>query len=335
MKSFVALCLLFVCVYSAPAFNSELDAPWALFKRTYKRQYMSVEEEINRRSIWETNLAMIRNHNLEADLDMHTYTLKMNQFGDMTNAEFNKQMNGLDLSLKNKMTGLDHHTFLPPSNVELPPAVDWRTKGYVTPIKDQGQCGSCWAFSTTGSLEGQHFAKSSQLVSLSEQNLVDCSRSYGNMGCQGGLMDYAFQYIKMNKGIDTEVSYPYEARDDTCRFSTKTIGATDTGFVDIQSRNETALQTAIATVGPISVAIDASHGSFQFYHTGVYNEPACSPVQLDHGVLAVGYDTVNGQDYYIVKNSWGTSWGNLGYIWMSRNKNNQCGIATMSSYPLV
>jgi cathepsin L len=335
MKAFIALCLLFVCVYSAPTSNTELDAPWALFKRTFEKQYTSVEEEINRRSIWEANLAMIRNHNLEADLGVHTYTLKMNQFGDMTNKEFNKQMNGLDLSLKDKMSGLDRHTFLAPSNVALPAAVDWRTKGYVTPVKDQGQCGSCWAFSATGSLEGQHFAKTSQLVSLSEQNLVDCSGTYGNMGCNGGLMDYAFQYIKMNMGIDTETSYPYEARNDKCRFTAKNVGATDTGFVDIKSKNETDLQNAIATVGPISVAIDAAHSSFQFYHTGVYNEPACSQTQLDHGVLAVGYDTQNGKDYYIVKNSWGMSWGNQGYIWMSRNTMNQCGISTMASYPLV
>jgi len=335
MKAFIALCLLFVCAYSAPTSNVELDAPWALFKRVHEKQYSSVEEEINRRSIWEANLAMIRNHNLEADYGKHTYTLSMNRFGDMTNAEFKKQMNGLDLSLKDKLSGLDRHTYRAPANFVAPTSVDWRTKGYVTPVKDQGQCGSCWAFSATGSLEGQHFAKTQQLVSLSEQNLVDCSGKYGNMGCNGGLMDYSFQYIKENNGIDTESSYPYEARNDKCRFNARNVGATDTGFVDVPTKNEMALQNAIATVGPISVAIDAAHSSFQFYHSGVYNEPMCSSVQLDHGVLAVGYDSQNGQDYYIVKNSWGVGWGNQGYIWMSRNKNNQCGIATMSSYPLV
>jgi len=335
MKAFIALCLLFVCVYSAPTSNSLLDAPWALFKQTFQKQYGSTEEEISRRSIWESNLAYIRNHNLESDLGVHTYTLKMNQFGDMTNAEFNKQMNGLDLSLKNKVSGVNRQTYQAPANVQLPDSVDWRPKGYVTAVKDQGQCGSCWAFSTTGSLEGQHFAKTQQLVSLSEQNLVDCSSKYGNMGCNGGLMDYAFQYIKENNGIDTEPSYPYEARNGQCRFKAADVGATDTGFVDVAARDENALQSAIATIGPISVAIDASHSSFQFYHTGVYNEAACSPTQLDHGVLAVGYGSQNGDDYYIVKNSWGTSWGNDGYILMSRNKSNQCGIATMSSYPLV
>jgi cathepsin L len=323
MKAFIALCLLFVAVYSAPTFNVELDAPWVLFKRTHEKQYASTEEEINRRSIWEANLAKINKHNLEADLGLHTYTLGMNKYGDMTNEEFNKQMNGLDISLKDKISG-DRHTFRAPANFQNPDSVDWRTKGYVTPVKDQQQCGSCWAFSATGSLEGQHFAKTQQLVSLSEQNLVDCSQRYGNMGCNGGLMDYAFQYIKDNNGIDTESSYPYQARTLNCRFKPSDVGATDTGFMDIPSRDENALQTAIATIGPISVAIDASHSSFQLYRSGVYNEAMCSPTQLDHGVLAVGYGVLNDpvkgqQEYYIVKNSWSAGWGDKGYIKMARN----------------
>jgi cathepsin L len=318
--------------------DEQLNNQWALFKRVHEKQYQSVEEEAARRTIWEANLAKIEKHNLEHDLGLHTYTLGMNRFGDMTHEEFKKQMNGLKISANVDKTDFDHHTFMAPQNFELPASVDWRTKGYVTPIKDQGQCGSCWAFSATGSLEGQHFAKTQQLVSLSEQNLVDCSDKFGNMGCDGGLMDQAFEYIKANKGIDTEKSYPYEARDGKCRFKKADIGATDTGYTDIKAKNETDLQTAIATIGPISVAIDASQDSFQFYKSGVYNEPDCSSTELDHGVLAVGYDTTKDskkQDYYIVKNSWGTSWGQKGYIWMTRNKKNQCGIATMASYPLV
>jgi cathepsin L len=146
--------------------------------------------------------------------------------------------------------------------------LDWRDKGYVTDVKDQGQCGSCWAFSSTGSLEGQHFKATGQLVSLSEQNLVDCSTAQGNMGCNGGLMDQAFAYIKENKGIDTEDSYPYEAVDNQCRFQAETVGATDNGATDIKTKDESALQEAVATAGPVSVAIDAGHTSFQLYKRG-------------------------------------------------------------------
>jgi len=308
---------------------------WADFKQTHEKTYQHPTEEQKRKLIFADNLKRIEMHNYLHAKGLKSYTLGINKFADMEHEEFVKTFNGLRMS-SNTTDDNDRVTYLSPNiPLTLPDTVDWRAKGYVTPVKDQGQCGSCWAFSTTGALEGQTFRKTGKLISLSEQNLVDCSRKFGNNGCEGGLMDNAFKYIKANKGIDTEESYPYEAKDDTCHYNPGTSGAEDTGFVDVPAGDESKLQEIIATVGPVSVAIDASHPSFQLYHTGVYDEPQCDSQSLDHGVLAVGYGTLNGHDYWLVKNSWGKVWGEQGYIMMSRNKNNQCGIATMASYPLV
>lgn len=229
--------------------------------------------------------------------------------------------------------------FVEPANVKFPPSVDWRIDGAVTAIKDQGdECGSCWAFSTTGALEGQHFRKTGKLVSLSEQNLVDCSSVYGNEGCDGGWIENAFQYIKDNGGIDTEKTYPYKATENGCKFKKRVSGAIVNGYVDIPEGNESKLMAAIATIGPISIAMDSSHESFQFYSSGIYYEPKCQRRldKLDHAMLAVGYGTdKRTRDYYIVKNSWGTDWGDRGYIKMARNRKNHCGIATDAKFPLV
>ncbi|UJR12299.1 hypothetical protein I4U23_016476 [Adineta vaga] len=329
MKFLILLCAFLISGHCFPSSNES----WSLFKRVFKKRYSSTEEEINRRQIWEENVAMINKHNLEVDLGLHSYTLAMNQFGDLTNEEFRKQMNGYKISSDDEINSLNYQTFSTPENFVLPNEVDWRTKGYVTYVKDQGQCGSCWAFSTTGALEGQHFAKTSQLIPLSEQNLVDCSLL--NFGCNGGNQDLAYDYIKMHHGISSEESYPYFPERDICQFNKIHIAATITGYTRVKKHNETDLQAAIATIGPIAVSIDAGQGSFQFYSSGVYDEPNCSTKRLDHAVLAVGYGTLNNKDYYIVKNSWGASWGTRGYILMSRNKQNQCGIATSALYPLV
>jgi cathepsin L len=256
----------------------------------------------------------------------------MNVFGDLTFEEFKAAYLGTKLPKRNTTSA---STFLSPLNVhDLPDSVDWRTKGYVTGVKDQGQCGSCWAFSTTGSLEGQYFRNKGTLESFSEQQLVDCSGDYGNMGCNGGLMDQAFEYIE-KFGIERESVYPYTAQDGQCQYDASKVVTKVSSYVDIPTGNEAKLKEAVATQGPVSVAIDASNASFQFYRSGVYNERSCSSSQLDHGVLAVGYGTLSNNAYWLVKNSWGTSWGQQGYIFMTRDKNNQCGIATAASYPQI
>jgi len=317
----------FACCYAIPMPTEDMAVrtEFVQWMKSNSKAYLHDEFQV-RWTNWKANHKFVQEFNKQ----QLSFTVGMNQFADLSLAEFNAMYKGLkkiEVSIPEEVTIMD--------TVTLPASVDWRTKGVVTGIKNQGQCGSCWSFSTTGSLEGAHAIHTGSLVGLSEQNLVDCSQAEGNNGCDGGLMDDAFQYIINNHGIDTEASYPYTAQDGTCQYNAANCGSTLAAYQDVQSGSESALQVASATIGPVSVAIDASHNSFQLYTSGVYYEPNCSPTSLDHGVLAVGYGSSSGSDYWIVKNSWGTSWGMSGYIWMSRNRNNNCGIATMASYPLA
>lgn len=274
------------------------------------------------------NYKKVEYHNSAGE---YSYELEMNGFADMTHKEFAE----IYLIQLGRPGVKGCSKWVEPKNATVPDTVDWREKGVVTPIKNQGQCGSCWAFSTTGSLEGQHAIVTGKLVSLSEQELVDCSGKFGNEGCNGGEMEWAYDFIisRGSKGLCTEDSYPYKAHDEKCREDTCTTGATCTGCVTLPSKNETALKIAVGSIGPISVGIDASEEAFQLYKKGVYDPKHCSKTQLDHGVLAVGYGTEDGKDYWLVKNSWGTDWGMKGYIMMARNKHDECGIATDASYP--
>lgn len=330
--SLVLAAFCFGIASAVPKHDQNFDALWDQWRSTNRRLY-GTNEEGWRRAVWEKNMKVIELHNREYSQGKHGFTMAMNAFGDMTSEEFRQVMNGFQNQKHKK-----GKTYQEPLLLQLPKSVDWREKGYVTPVKNQGQCGSCWAFSATGSLEGQMFRKTGQLVSLSEQNLVDCSQPQGNQGCNGGLMDSAFQYIKENRGLDSEKAYPYEGKDGSCRYKAELSAANDTGFVDIPQR-EKALMKAVAEIGPISVAIDAGLASFQFYKEGIYYDPDCSSKELNHGVLVVGYGSEGTKsdkaDYWLVKNSWGSGWGSGGYIKIARNRNNHCGIATAASYPVV
>lgn len=213
----------------------------------------------------------------------------------------------------------------------LPKAIDWRLKGYVTPVKNQGECGSCWTFSTTGAIEGLLVKSGKKLVSLSESQIIDCDK-WGN-GCSGGTMDIGFKYVKLN-GLETEYDYPYIPSNMKCEYNEKKALYKIGGYIGVEG-GELGLKKAVAENGPISVAIDASHHTFQLYSNGIYYDKDCSQTNLDHGVLVVGYNTTNNNDYWIVKNSWGNDWGNNGYIYMAMNKDNNCGIGTSPSYPII
>nr|XP_020441582.1 cathepsin L1-like isoform X2 [Monopterus albus] len=334
MLSLAVLAVCLSAVLSAPTKDPKLDEEWNKWMSDNNKTYPAGVED-TKRLTWEKNMKLIELHNQGYDKGLHSYRLGMNHFGDMTNEEYMK-LNGL----KQKTENTEKNVLWMPNPLQVPNALDWRSLGYVTPVKDQGLCGSCWAFSTTGALEGQMKRKTGNLVSLSEQNLVDCSRPQGNEGCNGGLMDQAFSYVEQNKGLDSEDSYPYLGSDDQqCLYNPMYNSASDTGFIDIPSGKEHALMKAVAAVGPVSVAIDAGHESFQFYQSGIYYEKDCSSEELDHGVLVVGYgfqgEDVDGKKYWIVKNSWSENWGDKGYIYMAKDRKNNCGIATAASYPLV
>jgi len=318
---------------------------WSRFKQTHDKSYLTEANENLHLEVFTQNLNLIEKHNEEFAKGMHTYSMGVNYFADWTVEEFRAKMLGVRMN-KGTNKGLSSGLHLRlPSNIELPDEVDWRIEGAVTPVKNQGQCGSCWAFSTTGSLESAHFRLTGQLVSLSEQQLVDCSGKFDNDGCNGGLMDNAFNYIKSEGGLNTEDSYPYHAKAQKCKFQKDKIGSTCSGYVDIPKGDEATLKEATATQGAISVAIDVTEDKFMFYKSGVFVDTKCgnSDDELNHGVLVVGYGSLNSTssggdeppDFWIVKNSWGVKWGEEGYIRMARNNNNMCGIATKASYPLV
>ena len=259
------------------------------------------------------------------------YTLGVSPFADMTLSEF-KQFHSNSLGLSRKC-----NPFSPSKTAVLPSSLDWRDHDAVTDVKDQGQCGSCWSFSATGAMEGAWAISKGHLVSLSEQQLVDCSTgfTYGNKGCNGGLMDSAFNYAIKN-GMCTESAYTYVAADQTCQTTCSPV-VTISDCKDVPSNNQVALQQAVA-IGPVSIAIEADTRTFQLYTSGVITSDACG-TNLDHGVLIAGYGEESGTPFWLVKNSWGASWGEEGYVKIERSQSENdpgvCGIAMQPSFAVV
>jgi len=277
--------------------------------------------------IYRQNLRYIHSKNRQG----LTYSLASNHLADQTSWELGR-LRGRISDPNLKYNGGWKQEYTHRELQSAPDTLDWRMYGAVTPVKDQSVCGSCWSFGTVGTLEGTLFLQTGKLVRLSQQALVDCSWGFGNNGCDGGEDFRAYQWIMKHNGIPTEDSYgPYLGQDSYCRLDQADMGLKIKGWVNVTSGSNEALKFAIASRGPVSVAIDASHKSLSFYSNGVYYEEECSSTDLDHAVLAVGYGTIGGEDYWLVKNSWSTYWGNDGYVLMSQ-RNNNCGVATAATY---
>ncbi|EDW41429.1 digestive cysteine proteinase 1 [Drosophila sechellia] len=309
--------------------DEHVDKAFHHFKRKHGVAYHSDTEHEHRKNIFRQNLRYIHSKN-RAKL---TYTLAVNHLADKTEEELKARRGYKSSGIYN--TGKPFPYDVPKYKDEIPDQYDWRLYGAVTPVKDQSVCGSCWSFGTIGHLEGAFFLKNGgNLVRLSQQALIDCSWAYGNNGCDGGEDFRVYQWMLQSGGVPTEEEYgPYLGQDGYCHVNNVTLVAPIKGFVNVTSNDPNAFKLALLKHGPLSVAIDASPKTFSFYSHGVYYEPTCkNDVDgLDHAVLAVGYGSINGEDYWLVKNSWSTYWGNDGYILMSAKKNN-CGVMTMPTY---
>lgn len=324
--------------------SATVDPLFRTWTETHSKEYPTREEWAERSRIWFANHERIEAHNRQ--IPKPKYALGHNEYSDLSQDEFAKRFRLGAYSPRRPATAdvpsrIARHLDEDRLPLELPDSVNWIALGGVAPVKNQGACGSCWAFSTTGALEGAKFVKSGELVALSEQQLLDCDKQ--DLGCNGGIMDNAFTYDETSGGLCSEDDYPYNAKQgNQCNpMSCQDVPDSEvTTFYDVPPGKEKSLLAAIA-MQPVSVAIQADQFPFQFYKNGVLTDDSCGArAQLDHGVLAVGYgsDLETNEPYFLVKNSWGESWGENGYIRFSRNSENEygmCGILKMASYPEV
>jgi cathepsin L len=318
----------------------DIKSEWDSWKQTFEKTYNSVDEEYKRFGIFVESLQKVATMNSNG---MDSARYKPNQFSDLSGVEFREYVHGENggcyQGQENKFPILNRLSKkLSKDSVGAnPTSVDWTTQGVVTPVKNQGNCGSCWAFSATGCTECRYAIATGSLNSLSEQQLVDCTMGipYGNLGCGGGDMDSAFKYIEAEKGLCTESEYPYKGKNGQCEASScGKFYDPITSYTDVTKRDESALETATVS-GCVSVAIEADQTAFQYYSSGILTGNCGT--NLDHGVLVVGYGVSGSQEYWKVKNSWGTSWGEQGYVLICKdcNKNGaqgECGINDDPSY---
>ena len=300
------------------------------FQEKFNKKYENIVEFESRFQIFKDNLRTIIQHNLDST---QNFTMAVNQFTDLTQTEFKEKYVG---GLKSVEVGSYGCKSFSSGASGLPDSIDWRAKGAVTSVKDQGQCGSCWTFSATGAAEGAWAISKGQLIDLSEQQLVDCATgiNYGSHGCSGGQMEGAFKYL-IEHGQCTLASYPYTAKDGSCHSCSAVVHFSSCS--DVKPNDQLSLKAAVSKQ-PVAIAIEADTRYFQSYSSGVLTSSSCG-TNLDHGVLIVGYGVENGQKYWLVKNSWSASWGENGYVKIARSDSTNdagiCGIAMDPSFPSV
>ncbi|XP_064203269.1 digestive cysteine proteinase 1-like [Anguilla rostrata] len=297
------------------------------FKETFQRRYGDEKEHEDRERSFVHNLRFVHSMN-RAGL---SYSLGLNHLSDRTPEELALLRGSRRGKTPNRGRPFPQELY---ESVQVPDSLDWRLYGAVTPVKDQAICGSCWSFATTGAIEGALFMKTGSLVVLSQQMLMDCTWGFGNNACDGGEEWRAYEWIIKHGGIATMESYgAYMGMNGFCHHNQSEMTARMRSYTNVTSGDANALKVALFKQGPVAVSIDAGHRSFVFYNNGVYFEPACGnkTEDLDHAVLAVGYGALNGEPYWLVKNSWSTYWGNDGYVLMSM-KDNNCGVATDATY---
>lgn len=317
-----------VAMFAVSSFQPEatqlytIEKDFAEYVSKYQKSYATKEEYEYRLKHFAQTLQEIREHN-EANAESG-YTLGINQFSDWTFHEYKRLLGAMEAGAE--IEKLSIHKFEASNG-----PVDWRSSGKVNAVKDQGTCGSCWAFSATSAVESKHAIRSGQLVQLSEQQLVDCSHS-SNYGCQGGMYDRAWSDTQSMGGQQTASSYPYTGRQGGCRFNKASAVVQVTGQRRVTPNNPDQLKAALGT-GPVSVALSAGNRAFQSYKSGVFDGAGCG-TQIDHAVVAVGWGTENGRDYFIIRNSWGPNWGERGYIRLAATGGvGVCGVLQYPAYP--
>ena len=317
MRQYLTLFALFAiatCLSSKVAEEKLAFLQFQDFINKYGKQYQTVQEYMARFNIFKKSLKKIYSNG--------SFATGITQFSDMTPAEFKRTYLNLDINVLNT---IKFEKAEPQRLFGAPTEFNWVDEGAVTPVKNQGSCGSCWAFSTVANLEGLYYLKNKESKTFSEQQLVDCDTQ--DAGCNGGLMEYAFAWIKSNGGLETDADYPYKGRKQTCSQSSSKFAVSVSGYEKLSSENEEDIKNYLLKTGPLAVALNAD--PLQYYDSGILDldTEECDPEGMNHAVALVGYGSENGNDYWIVKNSWGTSWGEQGYFRIARGKGT-CGINT-------